>query len=85
MRPSPPPQPRRGGSLALVECKATRTVTPAMATPMRRLREAVRKRHRQNTAVNMFLVHEAPKVASGIEAVAPGVRALPWRDFLNEM
>ena len=77
--------PGRGGSVALVECKATRTVTPAMAVPMQRLRDAFAKRRRQETRVNMFLVHEAPKVSSGTEAVAPGVRALAWRAFLDEM
>jgi predicted AAA+ superfamily ATPase len=77
--------PGRGGSLALVECKASRTVTPAMAVPMQRLREAVRKKRRKATAVDMFLVHQSPKAGSGTEAVAPGVRALAWRDFLDAM
>jgi len=77
--------PGRGGSLALVECKAGRTVMPAMAMPMRRLRDAASKKRRKGTAVNMFLVHQAPKIQSGTEAVAPGVRALAWRDFLEEM
>ncbi len=77
--------PGRGGSLTLVECKAVRTVMPAMATPMQRLRDAVNKKRPEETAVNMFLVHQAPKVKSGTEAVAPGVRALTWRDFLDEM
>ena len=77
--------PGRGGSLVLVECKAGRTVTPAMAAPMRRLRDAARKGRRKETGVNMFLVHQAPKAGSGIEAVAPGVRALPWRDFLDDL
>jgi predicted AAA+ superfamily ATPase len=77
--------PGRGGSLALVECKVGRTVMPAMATPMRRLRDAAIKRRRKGTAVNMLLVHQAPKAKSGTEAVAPGVRALAWRDFLKEM
>ena len=36
--------PGRGGSLALVECKAGRTVTPAMAAPMQRLAEALKKK-----------------------------------------
>jgi hypothetical protein len=77
--------PGRGGSLTLVECKAVRTVMPAMAASMQRLHDAARKRRGKNTAVNMFLVHEAAKVRSGTEAVAPGVRALAWRDFLEEM
>jgi len=77
--------PGRGGSLVLVECKAGRTVTPAMAAPMRRLRDAARKGHRKETGVNMFLVHQAPKAGGGIEAVTPGVRALAWRDFLDDL
>jgi predicted AAA+ superfamily ATPase len=77
--------PGRGGSLTLVECKASRTVTPAMTTPMQRLRDAVLKRRRKQTRVDMFLVHQPPKFGSGTEAVAPGVRALAWRAFLNEL
>ena len=77
--------PGRGGLLRLVECKAVRTVTPLMAVPMQRLSEAVKKKRPKGTTVNMFLVHQAPKVESRIEAVAPGVRALVWRDFLKEL
>ena len=77
--------PGRGGSLALVECKAGRSVTPAMAAPMRRLRDAVSRHRRKVATVNMFLVHQAPNVMSGTAAVAPGVRALAWRDFLEEI
>ncbi|MBI4886035.1 MAG: ATP-binding protein [Acidobacteria bacterium] len=77
--------PGPGGALTLVECKAVRTVTPAMAAPMQRLRDAARKARRKDTAVNMFLVHEAPTVKPPTEALAPGVRALPWRDFLERL
>ena len=77
--------PGRSGSVALVECKATRTVTPAMAAPMQHLRQAFTKRRGPRTRVDMFVVHETPKLASGTEALAPGVRALPWRKFLDEM
>jgi len=77
--------PGRGGLLWLVECKAVRTVTPSMAAPMQRLRDAVKKKRPKGTTVNMFLVHQPPKVKSRIEAVAPGVRALVWSDFLKEL
>lgn len=77
--------PGRGGLLRLVECKAVRTVTPSMAVPMQRLRDAVKKKRPKGATVNMFLVHQSPKVKSRIEAVAPGVRALVWRDFLKEL
>lgn len=77
--------PRRGGLLWLVECKAVRTVIPSMAVPMQRLRDAAKKKRPKGTTANMFLVHQPPKVKSRIETVAPGVRALVWRDFLNEL
>jgi predicted AAA+ superfamily ATPase len=77
--------PGRGGSLTLVECKASRTVTPAMAAPMQRLRDAVTKKRRKETGANMFLVHQAPRMKSRTEAVAPGVRAVALRDFLDEL
>ena len=63
------------------ECKATRTVTPAMTTPMRRLREVIRARRPKGTRVTMRLVHESPSPAAETRIVAPGVRALPWREF----
>jgi predicted AAA+ superfamily ATPase len=75
--------PGRGGSVALVECKAARTVTPSMAAPMQRLAEAMKKKRPKGTAVDMFLVHQAPRSGVRTPAVAPGVRALPWRDFLE--
>ena len=75
--------PGRGGSVALVECKAARTVTPAMAAPMQRLALAMKKKHPKRKTVDMFLVHQAPKSGIRTAAVAPGVRALAWRDFLE--
>jgi predicted AAA+ superfamily ATPase len=77
--------PGRASSLTLVECKFARTVMPAMAMPMLRLRDAVRRTHRQARAVSMYLVHQGPAVASGTQALAPGVRALAWPEFLQRM
>lgn len=76
--------PGKSGAIALVECKASRTVSPAMAMPMQRLAEAVRKKRVAGTVVDMFLVHQQPKANSLTQAVAPGVRALAWQDFLSE-
>jgi hypothetical protein len=76
--------PERGGSVALVECKAGRTVTPAMAAPMQRLAGAL-KRERPETVVTWFLVHREPKAGTPTQAVSPGARALPWRDFLDNL
>jgi hypothetical protein len=75
--------PGPGGALSLVECKAARTVTPAQASPLQRLAEALKKKRSRAAALEMVLVHEAPTEGARISAVAPGVRALPWPDFLS--
>jgi hypothetical protein len=64
-------------------CKAGRTVTPAMAAPMQRLAEAARKKRAKGTRVDMSLVHQAPTADSRLRAVASGVQALPWREFVE--
>ena len=71
--------PGRGGKVSLVECKAGRTVMPAMAAPLRRLAEAFAKKGRG--AVDAILVHEAPSDGVRTEAVVPGVRAVDWREL----
>jgi predicted AAA+ superfamily ATPase len=73
--------PGRGGSLSFVECKASATVTPEMAAPMRRLAAARKQKHPRGTAVDMLLVHRPPRAGNPTEAVAPGVRAIGWQEF----
>jgi len=77
--------PGRGSSLTLVGCKAGKTVVPAMAAPMLRLAEVLKRKRPKGPGVNMFLVHQAAKSGSRIQAVAPGVRALTCSDFLEEL
>ena len=77
--------PRRGGSVALVECKAARTVTPAMAAPMQRLTEALKKKYPRGVRVEMSLVHQSPKTPVATQAVASGVRAWAWQDFVRQL
>lgn len=77
--------PGRGSSLSLVECKAGKTVTPAMAAPMKRLAESIERKRPKGTTVNMTLVHQPSQAATRTQAVAPSVRALPWRRYLNEL
>lgn len=77
--------PGRGGSVSLVECKAARTVTPAMAAPLLRLAEALRRSRPRGTTVELHLVHQSPKTPAATRAVAPGVRAWVWRDFVNQL
>lgn len=75
--------PRRGGAVALVECKAGRTVTPAMAVSMRRPARALESKRAAAGDVGMFLVHQAPQAGTPTAAVAPGVRALAWQAFVE--
>lgn len=71
--------PRQGGNVGLVECKAGKTVFPDMAKPMLQLGFAFEKTHKRQ--VEGFLVYQSSR-SDAISAVAPGVRALPCRDFL---
>jgi hypothetical protein len=77
--------PGRSGSVALVECKAGRTVTPDMAAPMRRLAEALKRKRTKAAGTRMFLVHQSSPAGTPTPAVAPGVRALPWQEFLETL
>ena len=77
--------PGRSGGIRLVECKASRTVTPSDATPMRKLAEALRRARRGRVSVRMDLVHQAPKAGAPTTAVAPGVRASAWQDFVRAL
>jgi hypothetical protein len=75
----------RGGSVSLVECKAAATVMPAMALPMQRLASAMKDKRRNGVAVAMFLLHQAPQAGARTMAVAPGVRALPWQEYIEQL
>jgi hypothetical protein len=77
--------PGTAGSVSLVECKATRTVTPAMAAPMLRLAEALKKKRPRGARVTMSLVHQSSRHPFGSHAVAPGVRALAWQEFVSQL
>jgi predicted AAA+ superfamily ATPase len=76
--------PRRGGTMALVECKAGRSVTPGMAAPLQQLGAAMTKKGGK-TPIEMLLVHQAPNAGNVTPAVAPGVRALAWQRFVAEL
>lgn len=76
--------PGKSGSVTLVECKTSRTPTPAMASPMQRLAAAIKQKRRLATHVTMQLIHRAAKASSMTRAIAPGVRALTWQEFLDD-
>lgn len=77
--------PGRSGTIALVECKASRTVNPAMAAPMLRLAEALKKSRPPGASVQLALVHQSTATQPATRAVAPGVRAVAWQEFVSEL
>lgn len=70
--------------MRLIGCKASKTITPAMTGPMLRLAEAFKKHRSSSTKVDLRLVYESPRAGVTTPAVAPGVRAQPWPEFLTE-
>jgi uncharacterized protein len=70
-----------GGGLWMVECKASRTVQPAMARPMASLREAMGSRAPGRLAV----VHRPTPNQPTTTALAPGIEALPIDAFVREL
>src|SRR5439155_13408953 len=60
----------------MIECKATRTVQPAMAEPLVRLARAMRR-----PPARLLVVHRASATTPPTQVVAPGVRALEVRGF----
>jgi len=75
---------RRGGVL-LIEAKATRTPTPAMAAPLQRLAAVWTRKHERSPRPQSVLVHRPPRAGVETRALAPGARALAWRDFVGEL
>ena len=74
--------PGKGGAIRLIEAKASHTVTPDMAAPMRRLADAFRSRPGARRSVEMLLVFRPPRLPSDSRALAPGVQALGWQAFI---
>ena len=77
--------PRRSGTVAFIECKAARTVTPAMATPMQRLAEALKKKRPRGIRAELSLIYQSSKTPVSTQAVAAGVRAWAWQDFVRQL
>jgi len=61
----------RGGTLLLVEAKASRTVKPSDARPIERLRRAVKR-----YTCNGFVVHRPSAGAPAMQTVSRGVKAV---------
>ncbi len=69
------------GGLWMVECKASKTVQPAMAGPLGALRRSMGDR----TSVRLTVVHRESTTAPPSCALAPGVDALDVRSFADAL
>jgi predicted AAA+ superfamily ATPase len=72
--------PRGGGRLALVEAKASRTVSPADAASLSRLREAAAR-----PGVQGFVVHRTAASDVAGAALLPGIRAVGVADLVRAL
>lgn len=77
--------PGRHGSIALVECKAARTVSPSMALSMQRLGKALKKKRPHGGAIEMYMVYQPSGTAVATTAVTPGVQAVAWQNFVHTL
>jgi uncharacterized protein len=69
--------PRPNAGLWLIECKAGKTVRPAMAAPLLALRRAMEKR-----STRLIVVHRKSRSAQAASAVARGVEAIEFERFV---
>jgi len=73
--------PGKGGRLHLIEGKATATPRPEMAAALQRVGALLSRGRRP--APSLTVVHEEAKNRPTTDALAPGVKARPWRAFLE--
>lgn len=69
------------GGLWMVECKASKTVQPAMARPLQSLRRSIGDR----LPIRAAVIHQTSTTAPPTRAVAPGVEALDVRAFVSAL
>lgn len=72
--------PRPNAGLWPVEAKASRTVLPAMALSLLSLKRAL-----GNRAGRLIVVHRKARMPVATRAVAPGVEALDFEDFVAQL
>ncbi len=72
--------PRPGAGLWLIESKASKTVRPAMATPLLSLQRSLPKR-----AARLMVVHRKPNSSFSTAAIAQGVEAVDVERFAREL
>ncbi len=72
--------PRGTGRLTLLEAKASRTVTPAMAQPVARLAASIKGYRTQS-----LVVHSGTERSSAGRALSPGVSAMTLHELLSDL
>src|SRR5271169_1660182 len=72
--------PRPHGGLWLIESKASKTVRPAMASPLLSLRRSLSRR-----TARLMVVHRRPHSSLSSMAIAPGVEAWDVERFVQEL
>jgi uncharacterized protein len=75
--------PAPSGGITLIEAKAARTVSPGDAIPLQRLAAAWRGQPGPRGTAEMVLVHRPTRGGPASRVLAPGVRAMPWQDFVK--
>lgn len=73
--------PGRAGEIRLIECKASRTVTPQDAGPMQKLADALRRKRRGRASLRCEVVYQPGKSNPFTKALAPTVQAVEWEEF----
>lgn len=76
--------PRQSGGVRPIEVNASSTVMPGMAGPMQRVAAAWRERARGRGTIDMVVVHWPARAGVSSTALAPGVKALPWPQFVAD-
>jgi predicted AAA+ superfamily ATPase len=71
----------KGSDLWMVECKASKTVQPAMASPLTSLKRAIPAR----TPVRLSLIHRSSPSTPATRALAPGIEALDVEAFVRAL
>lgn len=77
--------PGKNGSMTMIEAKASRTVKPEMALPMRRLGSAWEAKFGKKRPVRSLLVHRPARASVTSKAIAEGVQVCSWKELANHV
>lgn len=77
--------PAKGGGTWLIEAKASHTLTPEAARSIERLAAAWPRRLPARKPLEKLVVHRPPRAGVASSALAPGVRAVSWREFVDRL